>query len=77
MRDFQRYEHMKPFDAIGCRVFSDSPEDLPSRREDLLSNREQLRRALRAGGRRAGHRAPGRAPRRTVSVLGSRMAVSA
>lgn len=22
IRDVQRYEHMKPFDAIGCRIFS-------------------------------------------------------
>jgi hypothetical protein len=28
IRDLQRYEHLKPFDAAGSRLFSDHPDDL-------------------------------------------------
>ena len=70
IRDFQRYEHMKPFDAIGCRIFSDSPEDLPSRLDELLSNREHYaERCARATAELA--MVPlGEAPRRTLRVFG-------
>jgi hypothetical protein len=38
IRDFQRYEHLKPFDATGCRAFSDDPADFPRVLAELLSN---------------------------------------
>jgi hypothetical protein len=38
IRDFQRYEHLKPFDATGCRAFSDDPADFADVLTELLSN---------------------------------------
>jgi hypothetical protein len=69
IRDFQRYDHMKPFDAIGCRVFSDSPDDLASRLDELFSRREHYAaRCARAAAELA--TVPlGDAPRRTLRVF--------
>jgi hypothetical protein len=69
IRDFQRYEHMKPFDALRCRVVSDSPEDLPARVDELLSNHAHYaERCARAAAELA--TAPlADAPRRAVRAL--------
>jgi hypothetical protein len=37
VRDFQRYYHMRPFDALGSRLFSDSPDDFLDCMERLIA----------------------------------------
>jgi hypothetical protein len=39
---YQRFEHVRPFDATGCRLFSDSPDDLPERLQELDARAEEL-----------------------------------
>jgi hypothetical protein len=47
VRDFQRYIHMRAFDAVGAREYCDRPADLP----DVLRRMEEQR--AEYGGRRA------------------------
>jgi hypothetical protein len=69
IRDFQRYEHLKPFDATGSRLFSDHPDDLTDRIEEWFGNRVlQESRCDRAVDELA--RMPlGRTPHRVIDVL--------
>jgi hypothetical protein len=75
VHDFQRYTHLVPFDATGCRIFNDHPERLAEDLHRLEAEQERLREARAEAVRRlAGPpfaQVPSRIVERLKEALGS------
>jgi hypothetical protein len=66
---FQRYLHLVPFDATGCRAFSESPADLGETIDSALSNDEQFRQKRALAVERLATPPLGAAPGRVIQAL--------
>jgi hypothetical protein len=69
IRDFQRYDHLKPFDATGSRLFSDHPVDLVDRIEQWFAREEEQHARCDRAVAEMAVTPLGAAPQRVVDVL--------
>lgn len=67
--ELQKYQHLKPFDATGCRYFCDEPQSLESAIDLVLAQDEDFRWKRRRAVEQLASSPLDKAPRRVLDVL--------